>query len=46
MILETLTALNILHHLTFVVEQSGNDFAALKTAETNERNQRIMRTRG
>jgi len=38
MILETLTALNILHHSAFVVEQNSNDFAALKTAETNERN--------
>jgi len=44
-VLETLTALNILHHFAFVVEQSGNDFAASKTAEMNERNQRTMRTR-
>ncbi len=45
-VLETLTALNILHHFTFVVRQGDNDFAALKTAEMNECNQRIMRTRG
>ena len=45
-VLETLTALNILHHSAFVVRQGDNDFAALKTAETNECNQRIMRTRG
>ena len=45
-VLETLTALNILHHFTFVVRQGDNDFAALKTAETDERNQRIMRMRG
>jgi len=38
MVLETLAALNILHHFTFVVEQDGNDFAALKTAEMNEHN--------
>jgi len=38
MVLETLTALNILHHFAFVVEQSGNDFTALKTAETDECN--------
>ncbi len=44
-VLETLAALNILHHFAFVVEQDDNDFAALKTAETNEHNQEIMRTR-
>jgi len=37
-VLETLAALNILHHFAFVVRQGDNDFAALKTAETNERN--------
>jgi len=45
-VLETSAALNILHHFTFVVEQGGNDFAALKAAETDERNQRTTRTRG
>ena len=44
-VLETLTALNILHHFTFVVKQSDNDFTASKTAETNEHNQRITRTK-
>ncbi len=38
MVLETLAALNILNHSAFVVEQGGNDFAALKTAETDECN--------
>jgi len=37
-VLETLTASDILHHFTFVVEQNSNDFAALKTAETDEHN--------
>jgi hypothetical protein len=37
-VLETLTASDILHHFTFVVEQSDNDFAASKTAETDECN--------
>jgi len=37
-VLETLTASDILHHFTFVVEQGDNDFAASKTAETNECN--------
>jgi len=37
-VLETLAALNILHHFAFVVEQDSNDFAASKTAETDERN--------
>jgi len=37
-VLETLAALNILHHFAFVIEQNNNDFAALKTAETNECN--------
>jgi len=45
-VLETSAALNILHHFTFVVEQGDNDFAALKTAETNECNLKIMRMRG
>ena len=45
-VLETLAALNILHHSAFVVKQGNNDFAALKTAEINEHNQEIMRTRG
>jgi len=45
MILETLIALNILHHFAFVVRQDNNDFTALKTAETDERNQEIMRMR-
>ncbi len=45
-VLETLTALNILHHFTFVVEQSDNDFAALKTAKTDEHNWEIIRTKG
>jgi len=44
-VLETLTASNILHHSAFVVEQGGNDFAALKTAKTDECNQRITRIR-
>jgi len=38
MILETPVASNILHHFAFVVKQSDNDFAALKTAETDECN--------
>jgi len=46
MILETSATLNILHHSAFVVRQGDNDFAASKTAETDEHNQRIMRTRG
>ncbi len=37
-VLETLAALNILHHFAFVVEQGDNDFAASKTAETDECN--------
>jgi len=37
-VLETLIALNILHHSAFVVKQGNNDFAALKTAETDECN--------
>jgi len=44
-VLETLAALNILHHFAFVIEQGGNDFAASKTAEINEHNQGITRTR-
>jgi len=37
-VLETLIALNILHHSAFVVKQGDNDFAASKTAEMNEHN--------
>jgi len=37
-VLETLIALNILHHFAFVIEQSNNDFVASKTAETDEHN--------
>ena len=44
-VLKTLTASDILHHFTFVVRQSDNDFAALKTAETDEHNWEITRIR-
>jgi uncharacterized membrane protein YhiD involved in acid resistance len=42
-VLETLTALNILHHFTFVVEQSDNDFANAQqqmSAIKNHKNER------
>ena len=45
-VLETLIALNILHHFAFVIEQGGNDFTASKTAETDEHNQKTTRTKG
>jgi len=45
-VLETPAASDILHHFTFVVRQGDNDFAASKTAETDEHNQRIIKTRG
>jgi len=44
-VLETLTALNILNHFAFVIRQNNNDFTALKTAETDEHNQRTTRMR-
>jgi len=45
-VLETLAALNILNHFAFVIRQNNNDFTALKTAETDEHNQRTTRMRG
>jgi hypothetical protein len=44
-VLETSTALNILHHFAFVIEQGDNDFTASKTAETDEHNQRPQEQR-